>query len=411
MHDADHAAVPFADVATGLLAAPPALSPLAALLLNLHDWSTGTENLDQCCNLLRDGLDLPWAAFIRLDPGDSRILAWSGDEEQRRGSTAVTLAALRRTMLATASSTGQLSGIACRSSEQHGNLAPHVSATVSLALGRPCVLLLGARDHTADQSRLLAIGQDLFPHVAIALARRQANDQARLDARLLAALLDGASAGLIIMNAEGRVLSHNAAAGDILQAGDGLRFTADHLTSDDQVFNTALAAVLEDLRANHRPTLPRYQGLLVRRTSGKPPYVLTFQVLEVAPMSASITGLERVLLQIVDPVPGRLPCLHFLMDSFGLTRAEARVCQRLANGDRLNDAAAALYVSPTTVKSHLQRVYAKLGIRSRSDLLLVLQGSVRVHAQPTDDQEAASSSHQPQRCCRSAARAGRMEPW
>lgn len=34
---------------------------------------------------------------------------------------------------------------------------------------------------------------------------------------------------------------------------------------------------------------------------------------------------------------------------------------------------------PRQVKSHLQRVYVKLGISSRSDLLLVLQGSVRVH--------------------------------
>lgn len=102
MHDADHAAFPGTEVPTSLLAAQPALSPLATLLLN--DWSSGTGSLDQCCNLLRDGLDLPWAAFICLDPGDSRIIAWSGDEEQRLHSTPVTLAVLRRAMLATGSS-------------------------------------------------------------------------------------------------------------------------------------------------------------------------------------------------------------------------------------------------------------------------------------------------------------------
>lgn len=106
-------------------------------------------------------------------------------------------------------------------------------------MGKPCILLLGARDHTGDQSRLLATGQDLLPHVVLAIARRQAADQARLDAHLLAELLDGTPAGLVIMNTEGRVLSL-AGAREILQAGDGLQFTADRLTSSNQVFNTAL---------------------------------------------------------------------------------------------------------------------------------------------------------------------------
>jgi ATP/maltotriose-dependent transcriptional regulator MalT len=52
----------------------------------------------------------------------------------------------------------------------------------------------------------------------------------------------------------------------------------------------------------------------------------------------------------------------------GLTAAELRVAELVAGGLSTKEAAAALVVSPKTVEGHLSRIYAKLGVRSRTQL-------------------------------------------
>lgn len=51
-----------------------------------------------------------------------------------------------------------------------------------------------------------------------------------------------------------------------------------------------------------------------------------------------------------------------------LTEGERRVAQLAATGSTNREIAAALYLSPKTVESHLARAYRKLGIRSRAEL-------------------------------------------
>jgi DNA-binding CsgD family transcriptional regulator len=57
----------------------------------------------------------------------------------------------------------------------------------------------------------------------------------------------------------------------------------------------------------------------------------------------------------------------------GLTAAERRVAALVANGQTNREVAAALFLSERTVESHLTHVYAKLGVRSRTQLARALQ--------------------------------------
>jgi DNA-binding CsgD family transcriptional regulator len=62
----------------------------------------------------------------------------------------------------------------------------------------------------------------------------------------------------------------------------------------------------------------------------------------------------------------------FSTESFellGLTSREAEILARIAEGKTNRQIAASLYVSPLTVKTHLQRVYRKLGVESRTEAL------------------------------------------
>ena len=58
----------------------------------------------------------------------------------------------------------------------------------------------------------------------------------------------------------------------------------------------------------------------------------------------------------------------------GLTPAEQRVAELVASGLSNKEVAAQLYVSVATVDTHLRGVYAKLGIRSRTQLARHLGG-------------------------------------
>ena len=58
-----------------------------------------------------------------------------------------------------------------------------------------------------------------------------------------------------------------------------------------------------------------------------------------------------------------------LQSAFGLTRAEARVVARLARGLSPREIASELGVSVETVRSHLKRSYAKVGVRGQAELV------------------------------------------
>ena len=51
-----------------------------------------------------------------------------------------------------------------------------------------------------------------------------------------------------------------------------------------------------------------------------------------------------------------------------LTPQERQIAVLLVDGNSIREAAARLFLSPKTVEYHLRKVYAKLGIHSRTEL-------------------------------------------
>ena len=60
-----------------------------------------------------------------------------------------------------------------------------------------------------------------------------------------------------------------------------------------------------------------------------------------------------------------------------LTRAEQRVAAAVSRGLSNRDAADTLFLSPRTVDSHLQRIYRKLDVGSRTELAILISGTSR----------------------------------
>ena len=60
-----------------------------------------------------------------------------------------------------------------------------------------------------------------------------------------------------------------------------------------------------------------------------------------------------------------------------LTPTERKVAELVAEGLPTKEVASRLFVSPRTVDGHLAHIYAKLGVRSRTDLMHRLNGDDR----------------------------------
>jgi DNA-binding CsgD family transcriptional regulator len=81
----------------------------------------------------------------------------------------------------------------------------------------------------------------------------------------------------------------------------------------------------------------------------------------------SATGIPRVAVIIEPAHPARITAL--LMSAYDLTEREQDVTRLVLQGNSTNEIAARLVVSVHTVQQHLKRVFDKVGVRSRRELV------------------------------------------
>lgn len=82
-----------------------------------------------------------------------------------------------------------------------------------------------------------------------------------------------------------------------------------------------------------------------------------------------------IVLVFVEPMAGVLPDDAELRRRFGLTRKEASVARLLAEDQSNEQIATRLSISPHTARHHTERILAKLGARSRTQVRGALAGS------------------------------------
>jgi DNA-binding NarL/FixJ family response regulator len=58
-----------------------------------------------------------------------------------------------------------------------------------------------------------------------------------------------------------------------------------------------------------------------------------------------------------------------------LTKAELRVAAAVSRGLSNRDAADSLFLSPKTIDAHLQHIYRKLDVTSRTELAVLISGT------------------------------------
>ena len=218
---------------------------------------------------------------------------------------------------------------------------------------------------------------DLFgrvlPHLAsAALVRR------RLRALLAAseaprAVLAALDRGVILVDAAARLVWANPAAERLLARRYGLSVDRTGALVATRPAETAvLRRLIAGAAAAGSGEVAEAGGALpLPRPSDRP---LVVRVLPLAP-GADLAGLPPLprrpaaALLVSDPDEAEPPPEALLRQAYGLTRAEAALAARLAEGVGLREVADALGISGNTAKAQLKAVFAKVGVDRQAALV------------------------------------------
>jgi DNA-binding CsgD family transcriptional regulator len=209
----------------------------------------------------------------------------------------------------------------------------------------------------------------LMPHVRRAVLVGKAIDRREAEASTFADTLDGLSAGMLLVDAEGRIVHANTAGHAMLAAGDCLEAVGGRLVGHgqgvDQALRAAFAAAAGGSAAAgiggiavplHTADGERHLAHVLPLTSGARR--------RAGDTYAAVAALFVHKAAVDGPSPPEAIARHFK-----LTPAELRVLLAIVEVGGGPEAAEALGIAPSTVKTHLSRLYQKTGAGRQADLV------------------------------------------
>lgn len=212
----------------------------------------------------------------------------------------------------------------------------------------------------ADQ-RLL---QPLLPHISRALEIKDRLELRELRGDTLAAGLNRAPFGLIVLNARGKLIEANATAEHVLRSEPAIFRDRDGLlrlqgNADSELRKWVLAG---------RPPDNNRDGLIhVQRHPRQPLSILVAPLPEAVP---SWTGTNpRWILLLFDPERASELSLPLIAADLGISDREAQVAALLATGMDLQRAALRMGISRETARTHLKSIFSKTGLHSQAELV------------------------------------------
>ena len=244
------------------------------------------------------------------------------------------------------------------------------------AVANVCVLRSAREgEFGAEQVELLS---RLAPHLRRAVAVHTRLAEAEGDRRALAGALERLPRAAFLVDGAAAVRLANTAGAALLTTRDG------GLRADPGEGGALRAARAEETALLRRVVAAAVPGrgaappcgghVCLSRPPPRPPLVASATPLSAAGLAAAgLPPVPMALLLVADPeARPQAPPPALLREAFGLTRAEAEVAARAANGDGVPALAASLDISPGTARLHLHRVFEKTGARRQAELAAVL---------------------------------------
>lgn len=249
----------------------------------------------------------------------------------------------------------------------------HNIRMTEILIGRPgchyvlCVVRASG-DFDDDEQTLLELVVEQFRQ---SIALREEKDQAVWQVMVSRHVFDHMPYGLVGLDCKGNLGFRNREAARIFAEADGLICDNGRLKICDENVAAELEQTLASLASVDSSTL-HGRNVCLKRPSGKPGYELTFIPIFIE-ADSFLLNRRTMLVVIRDPLENHRPNVDYLRDVYGLTPAEARLCQCLSQGRDLEAAALELGIAITTAKTQLMSSYRKLNVSSRAGLIHRLQ--------------------------------------
>jgi DNA-binding CsgD family transcriptional regulator len=219
---------------------------------------------------------------------------------------------------------------------------------------------------TEDACRKMSL---LIGHVRRAVTISKVIDLHKVEAAELADTLDGLASAMILVDAAGRIVHANAVGHTMLADGTPVRASGGKLVAADPAADRALRAIFANAKVGDSavgmtgvavplsaPNGERYIAHVLPLTSGARRKAI------VAYSAIAAIFIRKAALEVPHP-------LEVLASTYKLTPAEMRVLMMIVDVGGVPEVAPVLGVSETTVKSHLQRIFAKTASVRQADLV------------------------------------------
>lgn len=181
-------------------------------------------------------------------------------------------------------------------------------------------------------------------------------------------LLDKIPFGIILVNKLGKIILENKAATNlltsakILQVANGYiktinaRYTQDLMKLIDEVSDNTLLNNIDSIKTLTFKANEKYPSMSILVT----PYLLSGE---------TFTDSQCVALYVATSDSSYRICEQTLSKLFNLTKAEARLTQKIASGESISSFAKNNNLSKHTIRSQLKTIYSKTRTHSQSELM------------------------------------------
>jgi DNA-binding CsgD family transcriptional regulator len=220
--------------------------------------------------------------------------------------------------------------------------------------------------------------KSLAPHLRNALRAIRRLQRADGWGALFGAISAQLPLGIVVLDADGRIVTLNASAESMLATGDGLSAARHGLTASNSAVRQALEARIATAIATALGTDGAGGATLrVPRPSGRRAYVLDIVPIVAPP---AIYPRERVVavVLITDPERDDATLPRRLQSLLELTPREARLAATLGSGHSIESAAPALGLSVATARTYLKHVFQKTGTHRQSELVALVRRLAQV---------------------------------
>jgi DNA-binding CsgD family transcriptional regulator len=212
----------------------------------------------------------------------------------------------------------------------------------------------------AEMRRRIAL---VVPHAHRALMINKAIEVKQSETANFVDTMDGLSAGMFLVDAQGRIVHTNTAGQAMLSADDFLRSVCGQIAARDAKVNQSLRDIFT---ASGGLTAANGAAFPLTAHDG------TRYVAHVLPLKSKLKAVAALFVRKASL--DSQSCGEVLARTFELTPTELRVLLSIVEVGGVPETAEALGIAETTVKTHLHRVFSKTGTNRQADLVKLAAG-------------------------------------